>query len=59
MAEAFDSVRGMPVLSSDVVKALVERVDLYVQGRVEIRFRFRDELDTLLKEILERRGDTL
>ena len=57
MAEAFDAVKGLKILSSEAVHALVERICLYCKGRIEIRLRFQDELDAFVKETMERRGD--
>ena len=58
MAEAFGSVKDLKILSSETAHALIDRIDFYGQGRIDVHFRFQSELDDFVNELMERQGES-
>ena len=56
MTGAFEKAHENPVLSSEVVHALISRIDFHTKERIEITFRFQDELEAFIREAEERAG---
>jgi len=57
---AFRKHTGKVKLSRDLVQALVERVTVYAQNRIEVQFKYRDERAVLLEKYIrlsEQDGD--
>lgn len=56
MADMYQKHNSFEVLSKEVVRDLIEKINYYGKGRYEIKLRYEDELQILMSEI-EGRGD--
>lgn len=57
MSEVYEQNQGCSELSKEVVDALVKEIRYFGKGRMEIRFRYEDEMQTFVNEVKERCGD--
>lgn len=57
MADAYQKCIGMEALTKEMVQALVKDIRFFGKGRLDISFRFEDELDGFIRDVKERCGD--
>lgn len=57
MSEVYEQNQGCSELSKEVVDALVKEIRYFGKGRMEICFRYEDEMQTFVNEVKERCGD--
>ena len=56
MAGAYQKCIGSEVITRDMVQALIKEIRFFGKGRMDISFRFEDELEGFIKDVEERRG---
>lgn len=57
MADAYQNCIGSEVFTKDMIHALIKDIRFYGKGRLEIRFKFEDEMEGFIKDVKERCGD--
>lgn len=57
MAQAYRNSSGFEKLSKDIVRGLIDKIVFFGKGRMEIRFKYEDELQTFIDDVKARCGD--
>ena len=57
MADAYRNSSGFEELSKDIVRALIDKIIFFGKGRMEICFKYEDEMQEFIDDVKARCGD--